>query len=307
VSLRGAADRIRKQFANGGAILLYHRVTCLDRDPQLLAVTPEHFAQHVEILRRKVRVVTLQKLAQEARSGLRKPAVAITFDDGYADNVLEAKPILERAEMPATVFVVSGSVGSELEFWWDELDRLLLLPEDGGWHVEAATSGPERRSRYVGLCNDLKHAPASTRAAVLQELLLKTQHSKTGRQSHRVMTEVQLRCLIDGLMEVGAHTVSHPMLSSMDPNEQESEIKLSKHRLEELTEKPVTTFAYPYGGRHDYNRQSVECVRRAGFSLACSNFSGMVWPTTNSLELPRFLIRNWDGNEFERKLQEIFQ
>src|SRR5262249_43149366 len=156
MNLRCMTDRIRKRFQNGGAILLYHRVTRLDRDPQLLAVSPEHFAEHLDVLRRKANVVPLNKFRGEPR--LPSRAIAITFDDGYADNFVEAKPILERKEVPATVFVVSGFLGSAREFWWDELDRILLQPEDAEWHVEQTAAGIRRRLKYIELCNTFKRS-----------------------------------------------------------------------------------------------------------------------------------------------------
>ena len=120
------------------------------------------------------------------------------------------------------------------------------------------------------------------------------------------MSTQELRQLADGgLVEIGAHTGTHPLLSMLPESEQRFEIEVSKRYLEEVTEKPVVSFAYPYGGKNDYTHESVHCVRKAGFSLACSNFPGIIWPATNRFELPRFLIRDWSGDEFERRLERI--
>jgi peptidoglycan/xylan/chitin deacetylase (PgdA/CDA1 family) len=120
---------IKARFGAKVLILLYHRVADLKLDPQLLAVTPEHFAEHLEILRRYSRPMSLQGLLVALRNGcLPRQAVVVTFDDGYADNLHCAKPLLERYDVPATAFVTAGYVGSQREFWWDELERLILVP-----------------------------------------------------------------------------------------------------------------------------------------------------------------------------------
>ena len=103
-------------------ILLYHRVTDLPADPEMLAVSPENFRRHMEFLKQQFRIVRFE----EDWSNLQEPAVAITFDDSYADNVLEALPILEEVGVPATFFVSTGRIGTDKEFWWHQLEGILL-------------------------------------------------------------------------------------------------------------------------------------------------------------------------------------
>ena len=106
-----------------------------------------------------------------------------------------------------------------------------------------------------------------------------------------------------GLIDIGAHTCTHPMLSRLPLHEQRQEISRSKELLEEIVGNPVEAFSYPFGTRLDYNAETVECVRRSGFHLACSNFEGHVRSSTDPYQLPRYLVRNWDGETFARQLE----
>ena len=126
----GRVGQAARWFASRAIILLYHRVAdLLSPDPFLLGVTPQHFLEHLEILRKHGELMQLQQLTRALRNGdLPRRAVAITFDDGYANNLYHARPLLERFDAHATVFVTSGYVGEQREFWWDELERLLLQP-----------------------------------------------------------------------------------------------------------------------------------------------------------------------------------
>jgi peptidoglycan/xylan/chitin deacetylase (PgdA/CDA1 family) len=127
----GIRSRIRTQQAiRGPVVLMYHRIAEQDPDPWELSVSPHHFAEQMEVLAAQRHPMALNEFIAGGKvSALPADAVAVTFDDGYADNLLEAKPILERFGIPATVFVTSVAVDHPRELWWDELERVLLAPE----------------------------------------------------------------------------------------------------------------------------------------------------------------------------------
>ena len=119
----------RQLIRAGALILLYHRIGELRSDPWSLNVTPHHFVEHLDLLQSYAHPVTLEHLYRGISDGdLPDRSVAITFDDGYGDNLYNAKPLLERYDVPATVFMTTGYIGCEREFLYDELDRLLLQP-----------------------------------------------------------------------------------------------------------------------------------------------------------------------------------
>ncbi len=332
--LKQVTKRLKKRLTPGGLILLYHRIAEVDSDPWSLCVSPSHFADHLEVLRRYGRAIQLQHLTQTLSDG-KHPSrkFIITFDDGYADNLHHAKPILECYDTPATVFVASGHVGHQHEFWWDELERLLLQPstlprelilsingssyvwelgdsnfynEDDyqrhrAWSALGQDSPTPRHSLYRSLYDLLRPLPEKERQNIFDELVVWTGTEQMSRLTHRSLTSEEVVKLEQGrLIEVGAHTVTHPFLSAIPVPAQQLEIERSKTELEQLLGHSVTSFAYPYG---DYTAETVAIVREAGFTRACSTIAHSVRQQSDCFQLPRVVVADWDGDEFERQLK----
>jgi peptidoglycan/xylan/chitin deacetylase (PgdA/CDA1 family) len=260
-------SRARHGKTTGALALLYHRVAEPDLDPLLLAVSPARFAEHLDVLASRD-VVPLAELHG------RRDGIAITFDDGYADN-LGAAAQLAEARMPATVFVTVGLLGEPP--WWDVLAR--VVPEQ------------EFAERF----RELRALPPTERASALAGI--------EGEPDGRVLTADELRALaaVDGI-EIGAHTCTHPVLSALPLSAQRGEIEGSKRALEAELGRPVTSFAYPFGAREDYDDGSVTAVREAGFRRACVNEPARLRVRCDPFRLPRFLVRDWDGDTFAREL-----
>jgi peptidoglycan/xylan/chitin deacetylase (PgdA/CDA1 family) len=335
-TLRRAARQLRDRFTPGALILLYHRVAELPSDPQRVCVTRQHFAEHLEILRESARPMELREMVRALRDNkLPRRAVVLTFDDGYADNLLNGKPLLERHDVPSTFFVTTGYLGHDREFWWDELERLFLQPgtlpqqlclaingrphqwnlgegahysadayrRNCTWNVEKQENPTPRQHVYRSLCSLLCALPDREQRTVLDALMAWAGTEPVWRPTHRTLTPDEVCHLAkDGHVEVGSHTVTHPILSSLLPAEQREEAQGSKTCLEEILGRPVTSFAYPYGTRSDYTAETVDIVREAGYDRACSNFDGLVRQGTDPWQLPRFLVRDWDGEEFTSRL-----
>jgi peptidoglycan/xylan/chitin deacetylase (PgdA/CDA1 family) len=318
-------------------ILLYHRIAKLRSDPWALAVTPRRFAEHLEVLRQYARPIQLQQLSQALLYGDNLPdrSVVITFDDGYADNLHNGKPVLERYNVPATFFLASGLIGQGREFWWDELDRLLLqpgsLPQElnlsiGGstyrwelgegthyseetsqryrrWRVweEAPTS---RHSLYYSLWELLGPLTEAERRRVLHELRVWASAEPAGRSSHLPLSLEEAVDLAEGgLVEVGAHTMTHPALSKRPPITQRGEILGSKVQLQELLNRPVTSFSYPHGS---LSGETVGIVRESGFVCGCASHNDLVKRPADLFQLPRKHMQNWDGDRFAKRLLRWF-
>lgn len=318
-------------------ILMYHRVAALSSDPQCLCVTPDHFEEHMAVLREMGVPTSLSSLTQGMEEGLLcERAIAVTFDDGYEDNLVNAKPILSRHDVPATVFVTSGMIGSSTEFWWDELERILLQPGslpqkfsinlneqdvsfDLGPYAELTAAeclgmaswtvldadDPTPRHRLYRFLHGLLFQVGSGehRAAILSFLLSWSRCSPHGRSTHRALSADGLSDLASGgLVEVGAHTVSHPVLSRLDPAAQKSEILESQTRIEALTGVPVRAFAYPYGDPQSFSQDTLNILKAAGFGCAVTTVPGPVSSCAQLFELPRLCVRNWTGEDLRSRI-----
>ncbi len=332
--------RLRNWLAPGGLILLYHRVTEVSTDPFKLCVTPEHFAEHLAVLSGKYQPMSLRKMRQTLESGQSPDrAIAVTFDDGYADNLWNAKPLLEAHNVPATVFVATGQLEEPREFWWDELDRLLLQPgklpncldltinnqpyhwklgqaadysmadyerdRPWTWYVpEQADPGP-RQSLYRSLYQLLYPLSLDQRQIILDELVTWAGLGVEGRPNYAALSAMEISRLADGgLIEVGAHTINHPFLSTLTAEAQWQEIQQSKVALETLLDQPVHGFAYPHG---NYSPQTIDLVEKAGFTYACATIEGRVGRKAHRLQMPRVVVEDCDGETFARFLSNWFQ
>ncbi len=331
---RHAARWLKCRLASRAVILMYHRVTELPNDPYLLAVTPERFAEHLEVIRRHSFPMPLQQLVGALRDG-RVPnrAVAITFDDGYADNLDQAKPLLERYAVPATIFVTAGQVGGRREFWWDELDRLLLQPgtvprklrlklngsvhewdvgeaskytegdyrRDRRWHVERQDDPSPRQGVFRKLYDRLYLLPDTDKWKLLDQLTAWAGAEPIARRTHKALTvEETVRLAHGDLVEVGAHTMTHPVLAALPAGERRREIRQSKECLEVMLRKQVMSFAYPHGSS---TPETAEMVREGGFACACSSRPDAVFRGADRFQLPRLGVRDCDGDTFARWLR----
>lgn len=291
-------------------VLIYHRVTTLPEDPQQLAVSPENFRAQMRFLKSHFPILRFD----EDWSRNKTPSIVVTFDDGYRDNLTEALPILEAEGVPATFFVSTDNLGTDQEYWWDDLERILRGPgpfpesfalDDWRFGQSMPVHSPEQREQlYQRLLPLMKPLPPADRTEWLAALQHWANAGKSGREAYLALNEAELRQLAASpWTNIGAHTLSHCRLSSLSPEEQQVEIHSSKQRLEELLGQEVATFSYPYGRKEDYDRNSIEICRAAGFRKAAANFPGQVHRWTDPFQLPRHLVRNWDLETFVAELK----
>jgi peptidoglycan/xylan/chitin deacetylase (PgdA/CDA1 family) len=279
------------------SILVYHRVIS-EPDPLVPdQVCAREFDWQLAVLGRWFTVLPLREAAVRLRGGtLPVRAACVTFDDGYSDNVTVALPILRRRGVPATFFLATSFIDGGI-MWNDSVIETIRRAQ--GDTLDARCIGLDtlsistiglRRQAIERALAALKYLPLGERQRRVEDLAAETSCSLP---SDLMMTAEQVRHLRVSDMEIGAHTVTHPILAQLDPERAGSEIRDSKRRLEEITGNPVTLFAYPNGkpGR-DYRREHVGMVRESGFEAAVTTAWGVAHAASDPYQLPRFTP--WD-------------
>jgi peptidoglycan/xylan/chitin deacetylase (PgdA/CDA1 family) len=300
----------RRRLRRGAVILLYHRIADTAHDPLKLSVAPQRFAEHVDVLATEHRVVTLEELARE-----REPrTIAITFDDGYADNGGVAAPLLAAARLPWTLFVSTGHVEEGKSFWWDEVVELFARPNAGAsgdlrlglpggeraWRVETKQQRSAARDLILATLQGLdSHAIARA----LRELRT---WAGTTPPLDRPLDVAEVRQLARSNVAVGAHTRTHRALAHAKPAEQREEIARSRNDLTSWLGSRPTTFSYPFGvPGADLDATSVRIVREEGFANAVINARGSVRVNTDPMALPRWAPPDMSGEAFAAGLRRL--
>jgi glycosyltransferase involved in cell wall biosynthesis/peptidoglycan/xylan/chitin deacetylase (PgdA/CDA1 family) len=301
-----------------GVIFVYHRVMPLARDPHRIAVHPERFDEQIKFLSERYDVLSLPELTKRITMGNSlKHCAAITFDDGYADNLHAAKPILEKYQVHATVFVTAGMIGSRREFWWDELER--LFHEDGVASLPRTIRIGNHEFSLDGNGQDmpmgshsevhhfLKYLSRREREKALDDFFAWRKLDRDeGRETHRVLHREELRELArGGLIEIGSHSLTHPVLLSESGEARWCEISESRRKLEEMLDSEIRSFSYPYGQRRDMDEGIVQMVKRAGYACAVANIQGNIDGKADIHVLPRRIVRDWSMEEFQRNLENF--
>lgn len=297
------------------SVVMFHRVLPAT-DPLFPGeMTHDRFDAVCAWLAAWFNVLPLDEAVLRLRAGsLPDRALSITFDDGYADNHDIALPVLEAHGLCATFFVATGFLDGG-RMWNDTVvesvrrcaGSVLALGDLGlpGIDVLALDTVASRRSAIAALLGAIKYLPPGQRQVAVDGV---AQRAHAALPTTLMMTSAQVVALARAGMQVGAHTVSHPILASLDDDAALQQMQQSKSALEGLLGQPVHSFAYPNGrpGR-DYLPRHALLARQAGFTLAVSTAPGAAGATDDVFQLPRFTP--WDHRRWAfgaRMVQNLY-
>jgi peptidoglycan/xylan/chitin deacetylase (PgdA/CDA1 family) len=296
----GAYSAIRRlRPSRGLAILRYHAVCGPEgyayAEPGI-CVSPAAFEEHVAYLTSRYRVLPLPEAVRFLREGRSLPAnaVAITFDDGYADN-LAAANVLHRHGATATFYITAGCLAGEAPFWPSELRQLVSrLPHEvrltsaGRGMAIACATDADRRRAIRELSRLFKASTIPVREALRDELRAL---AGDGAAASAMLTWNGVREMHGMGMTIGAHTITHPNLPNAGPADAWQEISGSKARLERELDSAVTMFSYPNGGAERYMTDEIaRMVREAGFEAATTSRNGFAGPQSDVFALERVQV-----------------
>jgi peptidoglycan/xylan/chitin deacetylase (PgdA/CDA1 family) len=302
-------------------ILMYHRIAETICDPWNISVSPDIFEEHLISLKSAFNVIRLDEIEKQHIKDIDNPIV-LTFDDGYYDNFTIAKPLLEKYDLPATFFIPIQPILKNKPFWWDELCSVILFTTPLptlfsmcilGQKIDFEISGEEE------LTTEMKKLLSSWKAEnkafskrtelylkiwrlfkfskpLDHEIELKKIRTWAGNPEHIEDLPMSLESLEEmaqnPIFEIGAHSMTHPLLDVHERSFQKEEITQSKIQLERIVGKEIKSFAYPYGG---YNKTTIDIIKQVKFNYAVTTEPGIskrISKENDRFKLPRIQVKN---------------
>jgi peptidoglycan/xylan/chitin deacetylase (PgdA/CDA1 family) len=297
----GAPRLLQRIFASDGvAILMYHAVTTAPLPVEdWVFVEERHFREQMLYLKKHCHVIPLKDVPNAGGTSNGRPLVALTFDDGFQNNYSVAYPVLQSLGLPATIFLVTGLIDSDDTVWFCRIN-------------EALSRTTLTRLNWQGESYDLSTRGARAEAHALLQRRLKTfRHPELLERSadliaalgdvpgrpipcgsvYRMLTTHEIREMAaTGLIEFGAHTRSHAILSRLPQAERTEEIASSLAAVEQLTGAPCRLFAYPNGRTLDYGPADVAVLRERNVTAAVTTVDGPNEASVSALEMRRYCI-----------------
>lgn len=300
---------IRSKLFGKALILVYHRVADAGPDPFKLAVSPMNFMEQMALLKSNYHVISMDQLLNGIREkSISERAVVITFDDGYRDNLLNAKPVLEKFDMPATIFISTANLGKP--FWWDELAGFMDELEENNklkqYCIDNFSITNNDQNWYLAVYRRLKFLKPPARQSEFEKIrALSVRHNDL--LNMRSMNTGEIKHITSRNITIGGHTVNHVPLSILSAEEQQREIFENKKQLEQIIQKPVLHFAFPFGQTKDISAGSINLLENAGYNSALCSSGGAVTYQSNTFMLPRIAVVNQPARQLHKQIKLWFQ
>jgi peptidoglycan/xylan/chitin deacetylase (PgdA/CDA1 family) len=302
--------RKRTLQSNNLIILAYHRVipeykVDYEFDDDLISATPEQFDWQVRYIKKNYNLISFEDLAGYRESGTSLPqrSIIITFDDGFDDNYLYAYPILKKHNAKACFFISTDYIGSDDFFWFDwatylcnQLKQDIILKVKNGKDEIRICVDQERKKMIRSFLSSLKEISNEDRKGAINQLESSVDIDNVNSKLSRAMSWEQVRSMHDsGLVEIGSHTKSHPILSQIKNDELYDELCGSKRAIQNrLSINSCHILSYPVGGVAAYNEVVLKAVKDAGYLYALTYIPGLnIFGETSDYLLKRLHVEKY--------------
>ena len=289
--------------------LCYHKVSDDNIDFNNTHVSISNFDSQMRLLKTHYEIVSLEYYDEAVRmSG--PEAVAVSFDDGYADVFNNALPILEKYKIPATVFITTGDIDSRFANFSERIIEAILTPRNYKDYFElddenircrwSTRDFNERLELYRSLGQFFRHLSAQERKKYEQYLYEWAGVQDEQAKSKRSLKMEELKKLAESpYITIGSHSVNHVSLKWISEEQQKYELDESKCFLENAINRRIDMFAYPWGSRDDYTNDSKEMIKAAGYKYAFTTSNCRIEENFDRYELPRWVVYNYDVEAFK--------
>ena len=277
----------RSLWSRSLTVVNYHRIDNpyrkdFDSFKPNVSATPEDFNSQMDYLARWFHVVSVQDVIQwlDGQRQLPPYAALITFDDGYLDNYTSAYPILRAHHFPALIFLTSEHIGTDAPFYWDmaaysfrhtRKDQL-TFPDGTTEHWTNPAELDRVSRKWIEFMKTLPQTEKTGYVRVLPDRLGVS--IPDGFFKRLMLNWDQVREMQQGGVEFGAHTMHHPILTRISPEEVRMEVEGSKSRIEKELGNPVLSFAYPNGQSSDLNDPIEKIIAESGIRVAFTLLNG---------------------------------
>jgi peptidoglycan/xylan/chitin deacetylase (PgdA/CDA1 family) len=277
-ALYSNARSAQHRFARRFQVLEYHKVST-DPHPFFAPVHPAVFEKQMQFLSRCYKVMPLLELVERNQRGeVPERAVAITFDDGYRDNYEFAFPILKKYALPATIFIATGSIETGVTLWHDRVFDAFRFATVGRASLHHLRLGElpletleDRHRSLNAVLRKVKELYGEARLRFVEEIENVLKPDFPDGRNERMLTWQQIREMHRSGIAFGSHTVTHPVMSRIPPDEMVKELHQSKEKLSEVLDEPISAFAYPNGHAGDYNDEVKSLLKETGYVCAVTS------------------------------------
>ncbi len=273
-------------------ILMYHRVSPEKGESLLIPLPPDIFEEQMKVISKKYKVVFLRELPAllKDKSKSNEKILILTFDDGYKDNYVYAYPILKKYNIPATIFISSSYINNQKNFWWDQIYQIIKNLRIKKLTLNGIISCPlkteaDKECCAFSLVEKLKKLPLAETTSLIEQLIKK--YELRLDENTNVMLWEDINKMDENIVDIGAHTVNHTMLSILNPKMIEYEIIQSKKDIENNTSREAITFSYPYGTSESFNKEVINVVKQNGFCCAVTGIPTPIRKNSNLFTLGR--------------------